>query len=105
VLGIFISPIMLPPKNGAGTNNQVQVSGTISENHPSEVDFTSGRQPDGSFIRTSSIIINGNQYNVVLVGGISYSVLVSYTNSYGTSASATYTIYVPSGVTTFTANF
>lgn len=104
-LGIFISPILLPKQTGTGINNQVQVSGSISENQPSEIYFSSLGLVNGSRIQTSSLITNG-QYSVVLVGGQSYTVYVYYQpvgNTYPTSK--TYSIYVPSGVTTFTANF
>ena len=104
VLGIFISPNLLPKQNGTGTNNQVQVSGTISENQPSEIYFYSTSSVNGSSIQTSGPVTNG-QYSVVLVGGLSYSVTVSFTDTYGNSEENSYTIYVPSGVTTFTANF
>jgi hypothetical protein len=106
-LGIFISPILLPKQTGAGTNNQVQVSGTIQEEHPSEIHFASIAVNSSSYgqISSSSLIING-QYSVVLVGGQSYDVRIYYQpvgNSYPTSS--TYSLYVPSGVTTFTADF
>lgn len=95
-LGIFIGIIILPTQTGVGTNNQVQVSGTIQEQNPSKIYFVSISKT----ISTSAIITNG-QYSVVLVGNQSYAVLVSYEDT----QDATYTIYVPSGVTTFTADF
>ena len=105
---IFISPSsIVPSKTGAGTNNQVQVSGSIQEQNPSEISFSSihgSRQA----VQTSDLITNG-QYSVVLVGNQSYSVTVDYTVSYSGSYSETesnsYSLFVPSGVTTFTANF
>lgn len=99
-LGIFISPILLPKQTGAGTNNQVQVSGTISESQPSEIYFASIAVNSSSYgqISSSSLIING-QYGVVLVGGRSYQVIVYYQGTF-----RQYSLYVPSGVTTFTAD-
>jgi hypothetical protein len=78
----------------------VRVSGAISENQPKGISFSSLAQVNGSYIQTGCLITNG-EYSVVLVGGQSYRVDVSY----GTIYWNYYTIYVPSGVTTFTANF
>jgi predicted PurR-regulated permease PerM len=91
--------------SGAGVNNQVQVSGTTQEEHPSEMYFSSLGLVNGSRIQTSSLITNG-QYSVVLVGGQSYDVRIYYQPvGYTYPPSRPYSIYVPSGVTTFTANF
>ena len=87
--------------SGTGTPNQVTVSGSIQEQNPSGISFSSivgSRQT----VVTSGLITNG-QYSVVLVGNQSYSVRVTY--STGATESAGYSIYVPSGVSTFTANF
>ncbi len=81
-------------------NNQVQVSGTIQEQSPTEIFFVSLDRT----VTTSAIITN-SQYSVVLVGNMSYGIEVTYTNIDGYSESTTYSLYVPSGVTTFTANF
>jgi len=105
ILGVIVGVILTnqPSTNqGAGTNNQVHVSGTIQEQSPTEIIFVSLDKT----VTTSAIITNG-QYNVVLLGNQSYAVAVEYqTNGNGVySTSNSYTIYVPSGVTTFTANF
>jgi len=96
VLGIFISPIIRPTQSGAGTNNQVQVSGTVSESQTTIYFFSVNRTNP---IDTSTPIVNG-QYSILLLGGRSYNVGF-YTSSYD----AQYDLYVPLGVTTFTANF
>lgn len=101
---LFISPSgILPVKTGTGTNNQVTVSGSIQEQNPSDISFSS-IIGSSQTVATSGLITNG-QYSVVLVGNQSYSVAVQYINSYGNTESAYYSIYVPSDVTTFTANF
>jgi hypothetical protein len=89
--------------SGAGTHNQVQVSGNISERLPSKIDFYSNIP--SSQIQTSSLITDG-KYSVVLVGGQSYSVFV-YWLEVGSiiPTNSTYSLYVPLGITTFTANF
>lgn len=103
ILGAIVGILStnLPSTNqGTGTNNQVQVSGSIQEQNPSKIAFVSISKT----ISTSAIITNG-QYSVVLVGNQSYTVGVGYTDSYGDTQIAYYSIYVPSGVTTYTANF
>lgn len=86
--------------SGTGTNDQVQVSGSIKEQNPNEISFSS-IQGNKQSVQTSSLITNG-QFSVVLVGNQSYNVEISFTNGYD---SVSYSIYVPTGVTTFTANF
>ena len=103
VLGVFIGVLFISPsKTSAGKNNQVQVSGTIQEQNPNEIYFVSFSK----IISTSDIITNG-QYSVVLVGNQSYDVVVAYPCVYEPSENNynSYTIFVPSDVTTFTANF
>lgn len=96
-IGIFSSPILLPTQTGTGINNQVQVSGTVSILQTGSVRFYNL----GNTIQSSAPIING-KYSVLLVGGQSYHVYVDNSNG-GTVGS--YSLYVPSGVATFTANF
>jgi hypothetical protein len=93
------------PVSGVGTNNQVQVSGTIQEENASEISFSS-IIGSSQKVQTSAIITNG-QYSVVLVGNQSYDVVVAYPSVYEPSENNynSYTIFVPSGVTTFSANF
>ena len=110
VLGVFIGVIfispsgILPSKNGVGTNNQVQVSGKVNYKFVTSIIFTS---TGGTNISSSASIVNG-QYSVLLLGGQSYTVQLwnpdKYAIGYG-GYEATLALYVPSGVTTFTANF
>lgn len=84
------------------TNNQVQVSGTIIEKYPTTIDFKS---ITGQVVRTTALISNG-QYSTVIVGGLSYAVTVTYISARdGSEVYSSYTIYVPTGGTTFTAEF
>ncbi len=82
--------------SGAGVSNQVQVSGTVSITQTGTIQFT-------NLVGTieSSVPITNGKYSILLVGGQSYHVYVSIPGAYGSS----YTLYVPLGVTTFTANF
>jgi hypothetical protein len=90
--------------SGAGVNNQVKVSGTIQEKQPSLIYFSSLGLLNGSHIQTSGLIIN-DQYSVLIVGGQSYNVTIYYQPAgYSYSTSSTYSLYVPLGVSTFTAN-
>jgi hypothetical protein len=99
-LGIFISVILNLPNailpTGTGTNNQVQVSGTVQKTQTGTIYFRNLNRT----IETSAPIIDG-KYSVLLVGGQSYDVYVNY-YSYSTP---NYLLYVPSGVATFTADF
>jgi hypothetical protein len=79
---------------GVGVNNQVQVSGTVSITQTGTIEF---RNLNGTI--DSSVPITSGEYSVLVVGGQSYNVYVHY--GYGYS----YSLYVPLGVTTFTANF
>lgn len=91
------------------TNPNVVLSGSIQEYNASEITFTSTT----SSIQTSTAVYN-NQYSVSLLNGQSYSVTVTYLEYsdglFGlgagyTSTTNSYSIYIPSGVKTFTANF
>ena len=99
-LGVFIGISVSAPNNGSGINNQVQVSGSVKEQNPNEISFSS-IQGSKQSVQTSSLITNG-QFSVVLVGNQSYNVEISFTNGYD---SVSYSIYVPTGANTFTANF
>jgi hypothetical protein len=99
VLGVFISVVFNLPSSfhkGAGTNNQVQVSGSVQVTQSGTIGFDNLNRT----IETSGIISNG-EYSVLLVGGQSYDVYVYIPND----SYRTYSLYVPLGVTTFTANF
>lgn len=107
VLGVFIGIMFISPssKTVAETNNQVQVSGSIQEQNPIEISFSS-IYGSSQTIQTSSVITNG-QYSVLLIGDQSYSVIVTYETALFPyySANMSYSLYVPPHVTTYTANF
>ncbi|MGD0644393.1 MAG: hypothetical protein ABSA75_05760 [Candidatus Bathyarchaeia archaeon] len=110
VLGVFIGVMfispsgILPTKTVSNTNNQVQVSGTVNYQFVTSIIFTSA---SGTNISSSAPIVSG-QYSVLLLGGQSYTVQLwnpdKFAIGYG-GYEATLALYVPSGVTTFTANF
>jgi hypothetical protein len=96
-LGVFVSVLFNLPSSfhtGAGVNNQVQVSGTVSEIQTGTIQFDNLN----ATIRTSGQIVNGH-YSVLLVGGQSYSVTIYNGSTYY------YSKYIPLDVSTFTANF
>jgi len=81
-------------QTGTGTNNQVQVSGSVEYGQTGSIEFTGLT----SKISSSASISNG-RYSILLVGGQSYAVTIR--------AGGTYYLwlYVPSGAATFTADF
>lgn len=87
------------------TGNQVQVSGTVQITQTGTLYFieTPWHEVENNTVSTSAPIVEGG-YSVLLVGGKSYDIFV---NDYPFYLSDTpdYTLYVPEGVTTFTANF
>ena len=100
-LGIFISVFLnlgsVINPTGAGTSNQVQVSGTVRDTQTGTIYFRNLNVT----IETSGSITDG-KYTVLLKGGQSYEVAVNHRivfNDYD------YTLYVPEGVATFTADF
>ncbi len=95
VLGVFIGVMFISPS--AGTHNQVRVSGTIEETGINSIEFTNLNET----ISSSALIVNG-VYSILLVGRQSYT--VDLISQYGGIAN-TYSLYVPSGVTTFHADF
>ncbi len=97
VLGVFIGVLFISPSAKTETNNQVRVSGTIKETGIETIDFVNLNET----ISSSAPIVNG-VYSIVLVGGQSYA--VALVDQYGNEA-YTFMLYVPSGVTTFSANF
>ena len=105
-LGIFISVLFISPIHlGAGINNQVQVSGTVSATQNSTtIEFVS---LNGTV--TFTVPITNGRYSVLLVGGLSYNVHVKYYAWEGgwgwVLTEKDYTTFIPLGVTTFTANF
>ena len=87
--------------SGTETNNQVQVSGAIRATQTGTITFWDGYSEATSDIKTSGPITNG-QYSVLLVSGKSYSVKVIHSDGFDPNY---YSLYVPTGVTTFTSDF
>jgi hypothetical protein len=103
VIGVFVSALfrlLSSFNNGVGIRNEVQVSGTVSITQTGTIEFDTFENNTTIRVRASGSIVNGS-YSVSLVGGQSYNVTVSY----GEHSEQSYSIYVPLGVTTFTANF
>jgi hypothetical protein len=103
VLGIFVSVLFNLPSafhTGVGVNNQVQVSGTVSNEENGTLCFRNLNQT----IETTATITNG-EYSVLLVGGQSYNIYYNYVPRIGLEAYSNYNpFYVPLGVTTLTEN-
>jgi hypothetical protein len=108
VLGILISIVFNLPTvtntNGAGISNQVQVSGMVRDTQTGTIYFLQlAKLHNDDMIHSSSPIVDG-KYSVVLVGNQSYDIFVDRYPYYSTEK-PDYAVYVPSGVTTFTADF
>lgn len=103
VLGIFVGVMFNLPSSfhtGVGVDNQVQVSGTVTNNMFTNILVFENTNAD---FETSVPIVNG-RYSVLLVGGQSYDVF-GYAVYFFMPGSSDYTpFYVPLGVTTFTEN-
>jgi hypothetical protein len=99
LIGSFLFPNALNP-TGAGTNNQVQVSGTTQILQTGTIKFIETGYGT-SLIKTTAPIRDG-KYSILVVGGKSYTVYVE--REEGTIA-GDYSLYVPEGVATFTADF
>jgi len=106
VLGVFtsfffnFSSLFIDSTNsGAGTHNQVQVKGTISETGISWIQFINF---SGNTTTTTTAPITHRAYNVSIVGGQSYNVYLL--DQHGADQKQL-SLYVPSGVTTFYADF
>ena len=101
VLGVFIGVLfispssILPIKAGAGTNNQVQVSGTVPNEKSGTLTFRNLNQT----IETTATITN-SEYSVLLVGGQSYNIYYDFLPSNGGYVSEYNAFYVPLGVPT-----
>lgn len=100
LIGVFLLPEVLNPIS-AGTNNQVQMSGTVQATQTGTIEFNEVYSLNTTHVQSSAPIKDGT-YSVLLVGGKSYNVYVSNEDGY---SRGDYSIYVPEGVTTFTANF
>ncbi len=108
VLGILISVVFNLPSiinpTGAGIGNQVRVTGTLQNPQSGTIYFLQlAKFYDDDAIKASSPIVNGG-YSVMLVGGQSYDIFVNRYPDYS-DEDPDYTLYVPEGVATFTADF
>ena len=102
IMGAIVGVLLtnLPSTNqGTETNNQVQVSGTVYETQFGKIEFTS----TSAGVSTSVLIVDG-KYNLVLRGGYSYNIAI-YQSASSYYSDWQYSLYVPTGVTTFTGNF
>lgn len=100
IISLVIGNLLSSFNKGVGIKNKVQVSGTVSVTQTGTIEFDTFVNNTTIRVRASGSIVNGS-YSVPLVGGQSYNVTVSY----GEYSKQSYSIYVPLGVTTFTANF
>lgn len=81
--------------------NPVQVSGTVSVAQRGTIQFVNDNETTSTRYSHHVQIVDGN-YSIVLSGGYSYSV---YIGTGQTSPSYSFSLYVPSNVTTLTADF
>ena len=103
-LGAYVLNPAISTHPAGGKNNQVQVNGkfglSLSGTNPS-INFVGAGA--NTTINTTVPIDSNGQFSVVLVGGVSYQITV-----HGVSTSVSYegycesSIYVPSGISTFT---
>lgn len=84
----------------AGTNSQVQVSGTVYGKQTGTIYFRTSNES----VRTSSPITDG-KYSVLLVGGQSYDIYIDHYSCNSVIEDPDFVLYVPLGVTVFSANF
>jgi hypothetical protein len=103
-LGIFVSVLFNLPSSfhtEVRVDNQVQVSGSVSETRQGTIQFINWNETTNTRYAHYAQITDG-KYNVFLIGGQSYDV---YVGTGETGYSYEYSLYVPSNVTTYTANF
>jgi hypothetical protein len=103
-LGIYALYPLVSPNPAAGKNNQVQVVGEVKlPSGVSNPTITFDAIGANTTIDTTVPIGSSGQFSVILVGGLSYQISVNGGNSLGSEGySCGSSIYVPSGVTTFT---
>ena len=105
VLGTFIIVIFNLPnavQKEVGVSNEVQVSGTVSETRLGTIQFINWNDTTNTRYNHYASIMN-EKYSILLVGGESYSVYIG--EPFETGYSYSFSLYVPSNVTTFTVNF
>ncbi|UCB59917.1 MAG: hypothetical protein JSW72_07320 [Candidatus Bathyarchaeota archaeon] len=81
--------------------NPVQVSGTVSVTQKGTIQFVNDNETASTRYGHHVPIVDGH-YSIVLSGGYSYKV---YIGTGQTSPSYTFSLYVPSNVTTLIADF
>lgn len=103
-LGIIVSAGLIFPSMVQKVSfaiNPVQVSGTVNETLRGTIQFINGNET-ASTRNNHYVQIAGGKYSILLSGGYSYTVLIGTGETgYGYE----FSLYVPSNVTAFTANF
>ena len=104
-LGIIVSVAFILPSMKQEVLciiNPVQVSGTVSETLKGTIQFINDNETTSTRYNHHVPIVGGN-YSIVLSGGQSYTVLIGIGGLTGYAYQ--FSLYVPSNVTTLTANF
>jgi hypothetical protein len=104
-LGIIVGVVFILPRMTQEVLfaiNPVQVSGAVGGVREGRIQFINEYETNSTRYSHHVQIMNGN-YSIVLSGGYDYTVSVSIGGL--TSALYTFSLYVPSNVTTLTANF
>jgi len=104
-LGIIVSVAFILPRMTQEVLfaiNPVQVSGTVSVAQKGTISFVNENETTSTRYNHHVPIVGGN-YSIVLSGGQSYTVCIGIGGLTGYSYQ--FSLYVPSNVTTLTANF
>jgi hypothetical protein len=104
-LGIIVSVAFILPSMTQEVLciiNPVQVSGTVSETLKGTIQFINDKETTSTRYIHHAPIVGGN-YSIVLSGGQSYTVGIGIPGVIGYVYQ--FSLYVPSNVTTLTANF
>jgi len=104
-LGIIVSVAFILPRMTQEVLfaiNPVQVSGTVSVAQKGTISFVNENETTSTRYNHHVPIVGGN-YSIVLSGGQSYTVYIGIGGLTGYSYQ--FSLYVPSNVTTLTANF
>jgi hypothetical protein len=103
-LGVAVSPIIITPEKILCIINPVQVSGTVTGVLKGTIQFVNNNEAENTRYQHRAQIINGN-YSILLSGGQTYRVYIGIGGITGDVPHDPYYVYIPSNVTTFTANF
>jgi len=104
-LGIIVSVAFILPSMKERVLviiNPVQVSGTVKGVQKGSIQFVNDDEADSTHYDHIASIVGGN-YSIVLSGGQSYTAYIGVGGL--TGALGTFPLYVPSNVTTLTADF